>query len=332
MADAANVHLGAGQVTAVSRPMSEGRFTRIDSRRRILVTGARGFIGRHLIPLLVDPFEVHAVTSSMLPSYPGVTWHRANLLNRDELLTVVTEVRPTHLLHLAWYTEQGIYWNSPVNLDWTAASLNLLKAFHEVGGRRFVGVGTCAEYSLTGDGPAVEGSTPEGPSSLYGACKLAVARIAQEFAKGAGMQAAWARLFYLFGPGETPNRFVPSIVVPLLRGEPVVCRNPGLVRDYLYVGEAAAALHALLDSEVTGVVNVASGAPISLGDLTALIAERAGATRSIQAGGGSDSAEIPVIAADVTRLSTEVGWHPSRALADAIDQTLAWWSAPDRMR
>jgi nucleoside-diphosphate-sugar epimerase len=126
---------------------------------------------------------------------------------------------------------------------------------------------------------------------------------------------------------------VPSVVTALARHEPAICRNPTLVRDYLYVREVAAALEAVLESDVRGVVNIGSGTPVQLGEFTRRIAAQAGATELVRLetppAGGS---EPPVIAADITRLSTEVGWHPTLPLRTAIDETLAWWTERRRVQ
>jgi nucleoside-diphosphate-sugar epimerase len=254
-----------------------------------------------------------------------VRWHTADLLNRDELQRLIDDVRPTHLLHLAWYTEPGLYWNSPANLAWAASTLELIRAFGEAGGQRAVLAGTCAEYDVR-RGPCQEGVTPEWPTSLYGDCKLAAGRIGRSFASHRGFELACGRLFYVFGPGESASRFVPSVIASLIRGERAVCRHGDLLRDYLYVRDAAAALVALLDSHVTGPVNIASGTPIALRDLVELIGCQVGRIDLVDEVRDADrSTEPPVVAADVTRLATEVGWTPSFSLVAGIDETVAWW-------
>lgn len=298
--------------------------------RRLLVTGARGFIGRHVVPLATQKYEVHAVSSSVQPDGPFVTWHRADLLDPGQVTRLLQATRPTHLLHLAWYTEHGVYWNSPVNLSWTAATLDLLQAFHGAGGQRFVGAGTCAEYSLGAD-PVIEGVTPERPASLYGECKLATGRIAVRFGQLTGLQVAWARLFYLFGPGEPQSRFVPSLVAGLVGGVATECRHPEYLRDYMFVRDVAAALLAVVDGNVTGQINIASGNPLQLGQFATLFGERAGRPELVRLRTPPIEATEPLsVVADVTRLNSEVGWRPAVPLVDAADETIAWWA--DRVR
>ena len=110
---------------------------------RVLVTGGTGFIGRHALPLLAG-HEVHA-SFSRAPGedVPGVTWHRCDLLDTAAATTLVAEVRPTHLLHFAWYAVPGKFWDAAENAPWVEASLGLLAAFAGAGGRRATFAGSC---------------------------------------------------------------------------------------------------------------------------------------------------------------------------------------------
>src|SRR3954470_9971295 len=114
---------------------------------RVLLTGASGFIGRASIgPLVSRGFEVHAVSArEPRDPDPRATWHRHDLLAPGGPQRIVDLVRPTHVLHFAWYAVPGKYWTAPENADWVAAGLALARAFEKAGGQRFVGAGTCAE-------------------------------------------------------------------------------------------------------------------------------------------------------------------------------------------
>ena len=110
------------------------------------MTGATGFLGaRVLAPLQTRGFEIHVAGRSP-PKCQQVVFHRADILQEDQLRSAVQSARATHLLHLAWYAEPGQFWGSPLNLDWVSASLNLVRTFVETGGLRAVIAGTCAEY------------------------------------------------------------------------------------------------------------------------------------------------------------------------------------------
>src|ERR1700738_2172617 len=105
-------------------------------KRRVLVTGATGCVGRHALPVLVARgWEVHAVTSRNGPdAAEEIIWHRADLLNPRELNATIRSAQATHLLHLAWYVAPGQWATASENFEWVHASLELLRAFREQGG------------------------------------------------------------------------------------------------------------------------------------------------------------------------------------------------------
>src|SRR4051812_47979331 len=106
--------------------------------KRVLVTGANGFVGRPCVARLLEAgFEVHAV--SRAPQPPGeVRWHACDLLSVGAARQLIDAVRPTHLLGLAWCTTPGVYWTSPQNADWLRSGMELADAFAASGGQRAV--------------------------------------------------------------------------------------------------------------------------------------------------------------------------------------------------
>ena len=104
------------------------------AKKRVLVTGAGGFIGRHsLEPLRAAGYEVHAVLSARADCTPqsgappsGTQVHRADLLDPQAIDALIEAVRPTHLLHFAWIVTPGVYWSSAENYRWLAASRQLI--------------------------------------------------------------------------------------------------------------------------------------------------------------------------------------------------------------
>jgi nucleoside-diphosphate-sugar epimerase len=120
--------------------------------KRVLVSGAGGFIGRWSVPALLRlGYEVHAVLSAnarrgVPEQLGGAKIHFADLLDDPSIDELTREVRPSHLLHFAWIATPGVYWNSEENFRWLAASERLLRSFGAQGGRRVMMAGTCAEY------------------------------------------------------------------------------------------------------------------------------------------------------------------------------------------
>jgi nucleoside-diphosphate-sugar epimerase len=302
---------------------------------RILVTGASGFLGRPLVErLIADGEEVHALSTRHAPGadHAGVHWHRDDLLDPAAAARVAGEVRPERLVHLAWYVAHGRFWSALENAEWVEASLRLLRAFADSGGRRVVLVGTCAEYEWGGEQDLDELDSVLNPRSLYGVCKDALRRIAAAYAGESGLEVAWGRLFFLYGPGEQSERLVPAVVRSLIRGERVATSTGAQVRDFMHVHDAAAALVAVLQSELTGAVNIASGTGTPVAELLDTIGALTGAVDLIDRGARPASAsEPPRIVASVRRLTDEARFRPSLSLRDGLAATVDWWRDLDRL-
>ena len=291
--------------------------------KRVLLTGASGFVGRHAVAALAAAgYEVWAVARTA-PACEGVIFLPADLLDRDSRRDAVARAGASHLLHLAWIADPGVYWRSPMNLDWAAASLDLVKAFHEAGGERAVMVGSCAEYAW-GDDRFTEGVTPCRPATFYGTAKDATRRMALGYAGEWGLSAAWARLFFLYGPGEKPGRLVSDAIEALRANTPFPTSEGRQRRDFLHVGDAARALVALLGSGVTGAVNIGSGHAVAVRDILDTLADRIGNKHCLGYGQRALSAgDPPIIEADARRLFEEVGFRPRFDLASGLADTIA---------
>ena len=197
---------------------------------------------------------------------------------------MVAETQPTHLLHLAWYTEHGSFWNQSENLAWLAASVRLVGAFAAAGGRRAVIAGSCAEYDWSAPQPCSESATPLRPHTLYGTCKKALFEVTSAHAALAGLSLAWGRIFLVHGPHEAHARFVPSLIRSMLAGQAVPMTHGLQRRDFLHAADVAEAFAALLDSAVIGPVNIGSGDPLRLIDVANHIAGRLDAARFLRVG------------------------------------------------
>ena len=297
--------------------------------KRVLLTGATGFIGRNTIaPLVAKGYEVHAVSSRQIDSLgQGANWHCANLLDSKETARLMAEIRPTHLLHFAWYAEPGKFWKAPENFRWLEASIALLRHFREAGGQRVVMAGTCAEYDWD-YGYCSEAVTPCRPATPYGVCKNALQETLRAYSAEESLSSAWGRIFFLYGPGEHPARLVSSVITSLLRGEVARCTHGNQIRDFLHVGDVASAFVALLGSAVEGPVNIASGRPVLLREVVLVAADILKANERVQFGViPAPENGPPLLVGDNRRLSEEVGWNQQHDMRAGTEQTINWWKS-----
>jgi nucleoside-diphosphate-sugar epimerase len=228
--------------------------------------------------------------------------HTVNLLDRQQVDRLMERVQPTHLLHLAWYAEHGKFWTSPLNLDWVAASLGLFQSFVNNGGQRAVFAGSCAEYDWHHAGALSETSVAN-PNTLYGVCKNSLRQIVEKFADQSSVSLAWGRVFFLYGPGEHPNRLVPSILNPLLTNQPAIVRSGGHLRNLMHVEDVARAFVHILRSSAAGPVNIAGSEAVSLGEVAGMLGEMTGKPHLLKIEHAEGTPQNPrVLVADTGKL------------------------------
>ena len=225
---------------------------------RILVTGATGFIGRHVVQALQGSAQVVPAT---------IDARRADLLDPGARRDLIRSAKAEILIHLAWVTEHGRFWSSPLNTEWQTASIDLFRTFLDGGGRRIVATGSCAEYDWTTGAASFAEDAPLAPHTPYGAAKLRtsqeLARIAQDW--------AWPRIFFSFGTGEPPNRLVPLMLRAVRDATPLDIGPGATLRDFMAVQDLGAAIAAVALSDLKGPVNTASGRATAFADLAGMI-------------------------------------------------------------
>jgi nucleoside-diphosphate-sugar epimerase len=292
---------------------------------RLLVTGASGFIGRQVLARLPQFDEIHAAgrTPPHHRAVEAVTWHAADLRDPQAAAALIADVTPTHLLHLAWNAEHGVFWTAPDNERWADATIALADSFVGRGGLRFVGAGTCAEYDWTSlDHPCREDLTAVLPATPYGRAKLRAWRHIEHLMSGTTASATWGRIFLLYGPGEDPRRLVPSIANALRDGRRAPVTEGRQVRDFLHVSDVARAFVALLMADVRGAVNIGSGEPVTVRHIADMLGTIAGRPDLIDYGAiPMRAADPPLLVADVTKLRS-IGWVPHVTLREGLEEAL----------
>jgi nucleoside-diphosphate-sugar epimerase len=310
--------------------------------KRVLVTGAGGFIGRWSVPALLHlGYEVHAVLSESAggkrpPQLQGAEIHIADLLQESGADALIANVRPTHLLHFAWIATPGLYWHSAENYRWLAASERLLRSFGAQGGRRVMMAGSSAEYDwsrvevcderlspLANGTPSGQGAPPMSP---YAACKIALQKSLADFGRQEHLSAAWGRIFFQFGPYEHPDRLVPSVICNLLLNREAPVSHGTQIRSFLHVADVGHAFAAVLDGKLEGPVNIGSDESVALAELVERIGRQIGRPELLRLGAWPAPPREPaVLLPDVHRLRDEARWRPHFTLNEALGDTIRWW-------
>jgi nucleoside-diphosphate-sugar epimerase len=295
---------------------------------RVLVTGVAGFIApwvaRSLLARGHDVFGTFRGIRALpedLVAHPRFRALVADLDEPRDAAKLIGEVGAEIAVHMAWYAEPTTYLRSPQNMDALGMTVRLARLLYGAGCTRFVGAGSCAEYAAKSDRLAE--TDPCAPRSVYGAAKLAARTAIEALAEQEGKSFAWGRIFHLHGPGDAPERLVPSIVRKLRQGVAVDLTDGTQIRDHLHVADVGAALAAIAVSDANGVVNVCSGDPVTLRHVVELVANAVGRPDLLRFGAlPHRPGETMFLAGDAARLRS-LGWSPRWALEDGLRDAVA---------
>lgn len=235
---------------------------------RLLVTGATGFIGRHVVPELIRRgHEVTAVArdkgrAAKMPWDSEARFIACDLHDGSIAYPVLLGV-PDMLVHLAW---PGLpHYGELFHFERTLpADYAFLRQMVDAGTPRVLVTGTCFEYGMK-SGMLTE-SDPSDPQNPYALAKDTLRKFLESLRVKTAYNLQWARLFYTYGTGQNPNSLLAHLDRAIDANEPSFNMSGGeQLRDYLPVSEVARKLGLLVDNpECSGVVNICSGTPISV--------------------------------------------------------------------
>jgi len=289
--------------------------------RRYLVTGGRGFIGRHLLARLVaEGAEVHATTRSTTPpADPGVRWWRVDLADAAATEELVTRLRPDVLVHLAARADGTRRLDAvvPILADTLLSTVSILAAAARL-----------PQCKVVLAGSVEDGGHQPDVHSPYAASKAAATTYATLFQDLWQLDVTVLRLAMVYGPHD-PNehRLIPSVVAAFREGRrPAV--NSGTRRiDWVYVDDVVDAFLAAADG-ACGVFDVGSGTLVSIRDTVRLVAAAVGTAITPRFGAVGDRPLERELRADPEPARAALGWQPRVGLAEGIARTVAAHPAP----
>jgi nucleoside-diphosphate-sugar epimerase len=305
----------------------------------VLVTGAGGFIGSHLVRRLVaEGARVHALTSNVSSVYPTrliglrsqITLEEGNLCDRSAMDALVARARPEVIFHLGAYTHVGKSWHRvdeciQANIQGT---VNLLQALDGTGYRRFVYTGTSEIYGDI-DVPFKEDALVN-PISPYSVGKYAGERYCRMFHQGRGWPIVMLRPFNAYGPAQTGDRVIPEIILRALRGEELRMTEGRQTREFNFVEDLAdgffrAGVIEGIDGEL---FNLGCGEEISMRDLATTILDLMGNPIQPSFGALPDRpTEIWRMYCDSSKARARLGWQPGHSLNEGLTKTIKWYEA-----
>ena len=306
---------------------------------RVLVTGAGGFIGSHLTERLVQSgAEVRAMVQYNGRGDDG--WLTTSAL-RDDIEIVAADVRDrdavakamqgvTVVFHLAALIAIPYSYQCPQSyLDTNImGTLNVLLAARDLGTATVVHTSTSEVYGTARYVPIDENHPLQGQSP-YSASKIGADKLAESFHLSFGVPVVTVRPFNTFGPRQSARAVIPTIVTQALQSNRIKLGHLEPTRDFNYVSNTVDGFvrAAEVPAAVGQVVNLGSGAEISIGDLARLIGALTGAQLDIETDPARlrpPASEVDRLLADTSRAGELLGWHPAVSLRDGLVKTIAW--------
>ncbi len=301
------------------------------SDKRILVTGASGMIGAHLVHRLVKlgnkPFVLLRGSNEirLREVMSQVARISGDLSEPESIERAIRTVSPEIVYHLA-----STYFNPPtlsarshvqVNLVGTQLIFESLKDKPDV---KIICAGSAAVY---GQGAGLQETALLHPTSLYGASKAACSVFAQAYAHCHGMSICELRFFTPFGPWERPGRLIPYVILKILAGEEIELGEGSQQRDFLYIDDAIEALLLAGTKPLApGVVlNVCSGIGRSIRSVAETIIDIMGHPANLKIGvRPTRPDEIWEISGDYTAAKNILSWVPCIDFHEGLRRTITW--------
>lgn len=293
------------------------------SGRRLLVTGASGFIGARLCRRAAEAGAVvHAVSRAPQADAEGLHWERGDLTEEATTRDVVRRVQPEHVLHLASEVtgSRDVQFVLPMLRANLLAAVNLMVACAEVGRPRVVLAGSMEEPDM-GDPEAVA-------QSPYAVAKWGQLAYARHFQALHGLPVVHLRVFMVYGPGQLDlQKLVPYVTVSLLRGEAPKLTSGAREVDWIYVDDVVDAfLRAAVAPDAVGrSLDVGSGELLSARSLVERLHELVGGDVAPEFGAVRDRRMERVRAADPATATEGMGWRPRTPLAEGLARTVDFY-------
>lgn len=293
--------------------------------RRVLLTGASGFIGARLCRRLRDRGAlVHAVSRRTAPTEAdqGVRWERADLADGDAARALVHRVRPDLTLHLASQVAgaRDLALVLPMLHANLLAAVNVMTAAVEAGCRRVVQAGSMEEPA-----PGAPDAVPQSP---YAAAKWAVAGYARMLHALHGLPVVHLRIFMVYGPGQRDLRkLVPYVTLSLLGGQAPRVTSGAREVDWIYVDDVVEAFlaAAVADGVEGAALDVGSGELVPVRAVVDRLAELVGGSARPAFGAIADRPLERVSVADPGRTTAATGWRPTTTLEEGLRRTVAFY-------
>ncbi len=306
---------------------------------RYLITGGAGFIGSNLAEHLADSHENEITIIDNLAT--GRQENNDHLTTHQNVTVINGSITDTALMHEITQGIDGIFHqaaipsvprsvNDPITTNEAnvTGTLQLLVAAKDNGVRKVVAASSSSVYGDTPTLPKEEGVMPN-PLSPYAVTKLTNEYYGAVFTGLYGIQTVFIRYFNVFGPRQDPASeyaaVIPKFITRLPDNQsPIIYGDGNQTRDFTYIKDVVQANCRAMESDATGIYNIACGKQISLNDLAETLMEITGSNQPVIYEAPREG-DIRDSLADITRAKAAFGYNPEYTLEEGLREAVAWF-------
>jgi len=317
--------------------------------KKILITGISGFVGGHFVHYLTtnhNVFEIHGISRSK-PAWDFVNtpagllnghyFHQADLNDIPKIKSLIVEIQPDYILHLAAQSSVAESWKSPVFsfMNNTNIFLNIIDTVRlNDNAARVLSIGSSEQYGIVSENDLpISEDRPQCPENPYAVARVAQEQLARIYAKGYNLDICCTRSFNHCGPGQT-DRFVVSAIVKqfvkIAHGlqDPVIhIGNGAIVRDFVDVHDVVEAYNLLLTKGKKGeVYNICSGQGRAIRDIVTMLSNMFDIHVQVH----QEQSQIrpidnPRIVGSFQKIQRDLGWRPTIPFEQSLKSIYKYW-------
>lgn len=316
--------------------------------KRVLITGAAGFIGSNVAETLLKKHRsVHVIGLDnfddnypiafkkqnvlALKKYPNFTFYTADIRDEKAMQRIFKKEKPDAVLHLAAKADSRHAVEAPTDYVTTnvVGTLNLLECSKNAAVQRFVFASSSSVYGNNNRAPYLEKASTDYPISPYGASKKAGEVLAHTYQHNFGLPVTCIRIFNAYGARMRPKLVLYTWVEKILKGEELEISGKGVrARDYTYIGDLVDALiRALKDTTIAfDIINVGSSKPVPLKELLRVIEKATGKKASVRER-PSTRPSVEKTHASNKKAKELLGWEPTTSIEKGVSDFVAWFKS-----